>query len=45
MRARDLGRMVVRYPWLLSQSVQTNVDDTVTFLNSIKVPRDTSHDT
>jgi hypothetical protein len=37
VRARDLGRMIVRYPWLLSHTAQNNVDEVVDFLLSIKV--------
>lgn len=37
MRARDLGRMIVRYPWLLSRTAQNNVGEVVDFLLSVKV--------
>ncbi|KAJ7549953.1 hypothetical protein O6H91_07G076000 [Diphasiastrum complanatum] len=39
VRARDLGKMVVKYPWLLSQSVENNCEGVVDFLTSIKVPK------
>lgn len=37
VRARDLGRLIVRYPWLLSETAQNNVDELVEFLISVKV--------
>lgn len=32
-----MGRMAVKYPWLLSKGVGANVDKLVQFLESIKV--------
>eukprot|EP00250_Pteridium_aquilinum_P003444 c13754_g1_i1 orf=1006-2043(+) len=38
VRPRNFGRMVVKYPWILSRCVEDNVKTVANFLISVKVP-------
>ncbi|XP_057826733.1 transcription termination factor MTERF4, chloroplastic isoform X5 [Cryptomeria japonica] len=39
MQRKELGKMLLKYPWLLSKCIQDNISDVISFFIAAKVPK------